>query len=273
MTSWRFTLDLSPQAAKARMDILPKLRLFVDAPLTSGAAVPVTAGQSHYLLHVMRVQTGGEIAAFNGRDGEWRATVRADKRSVGLTVTTSLRAQSVEPDLWLLFAPVKRARIDFIVEKATELGVSAFLPVWTQRTMASRVNGDRLSAIAVEAAEQCERLTVPQVREPRELEAVLSVWPSNRPLLLLDEGGGGQPIAEALAGLSAGPAALLVGPEGGFAKSELDALRALSFSVPVGLGPRILRADTAALAALACYQATCGDWRTSPVRGSVAPSI
>jgi 16S rRNA (uracil1498-N3)-methyltransferase len=161
-----------------------------------------------------------------------------------------------------LFAPVKRARIDFIAEKATELGVSALVPVFTRHTVMTRVNDERLRAIAIEAAEQCERLSVPEVRAAASLDILLAAWPTDRKLLLLDEGGGGAPIADALAHVAPGPAALLVGPEGGFAKSELDGLRALSFATPVGLGPRILRADTAVIAALSCFQALCGDWRT-----------
>ena len=247
------------------MDTPPKLRLFVEADLIAGATLAVTQDQTHYLLHVMRASAGTPVAVFNGRHGEWRAEVQTvGKKGAVLHVLGEMRPQTVEPDLWLLFAPVKRARIDFIVEKATELGVSALLPVWTRRTVMSRVNDDRLRAIAVEAAEQCERLSVPEVCEARDLQMVLSNWPEGRALILLDEGGGGRPIIEALADLSAGPAAVLVGPEGGFANSELDALRALSFAVPVGLGPRILRADTAVVAALSCFQAARGDWQQGP---------
>jgi len=213
----------------------------------------------------MRAAVGTSVALFNGRDGEWRASlVETGKKKALLAVEDLLRAQAPEPDLWLLFAPVKRARIDFIAEKATELGVSVLQPVFTKHTVMSRVNDDRLRSIAVEAAEQCERLSVPDVRDPISLDALLANWPEGRKLILLDEGGGGRPVAEVLAGLADGPAALLVGPEGGFAKSELDALRSLSFAVPVGLGPRILRADTAVVAALSCYQAIRGDWRLAP---------
>jgi len=255
------------------MDTPPKLRLYVEASLADGATLPLASEQAHYLMNVMRAAAGTEVAVFNGRDGEWRARVEpVGKRAVTLAVTAPLRPQAIEPDLWLLFAPVKRARIDIIVEKATELGVSALLPVWTQRTVMSRVNEDRLLSIAIEAAEQCERLTVPELRPARALDAVLADWPDGRPLIVLDEGGGGRPISEALGELPAGPAAVLAGPEGGFAKSELDALRALSFAVPVGLGPRILRADTAVLAALACCQAIRGDWRERPAVRPSSPS-
>jgi 16S rRNA (uracil1498-N3)-methyltransferase len=243
----------------------PKIRLFVDAPLAAGAAPALSAEQSHYLLHVMRAQPGSEVALFNGRDGEWRAVlVEAGKRVARLAVSTLLRPQRPEPDLWLVFAPVKRARIDIIAEKATELGVSALVPVLTRHTAAGRVNEQRLRSIAVEAAEQSQRLTVPEVFGYRPLDAVLADWPKERRLILLDETGGGQSVAEAFSGGAAEPAALLVGPEGGFAKSELDAIGGLAFASSIGLGPRILRADTAVIAALACFQALCGDWRSHP---------
>lgn len=241
----------------------PRHRLFVDAGLTAHAEIRVTEQQAHYLLNVMRFGVGAEIALFNGRDGEWRARItEAAKKKLLLTVQDQLRPQSPEPDLWLLFAAVKRARIDLIVEKATELGVSVLQPVFTERTVMSRVGEDRLAAIAMEAAEQCERLTLPELRSPLSLPASLAKWPEGRILLMMDESGGGKPIAEVLADLPPGPAALLVGPEGGFAKSELDALSRLTFAVRVGLGPRILRADTAVIAALSCYQAIRGDWRS-----------
>ncbi len=247
------------------MDISPKLRLFVDSPLVEGDRLCLDQKQAHYLLHVMRAQAGAEVALFNGRDGEWLSRIgEAAKRTVVLSLERPLRPQAAEPDLWLLFAPVKRARIDVIAEKATELGVSALWPVFTRHTAMTRVNEDRLRLIAVEAAEQCERLSVPEVHPAQPLESVLAAWPSGRRLVLLDEAGGGVPIAAALAAGFCGPAAVLVGPEGGFSKSELDGLRALSFATSVGLGPRILRADTAVIAALSCFQALCGDWRTPP---------
>ncbi|PKU23744.1 16S rRNA (uracil(1498)-N(3))-methyltransferase [Telmatospirillum siberiense] len=254
------------------MDISPKLRLFVEGPLAEGENLDLDQKQIHYLLHVMRLQAGGEVALFNGRDGEWLARAgEVSKRALVMTVERRLRPQAAEPDLWLVFAPVKRARIDFIVEKATELGVSVLAPVFTRHTAMTRVNEERLRAIATEAAEQCERLSVPEVRPSASLDSVLAAWPEGRRLILLDEGGGGAPIASALAGGSIGPAAVLVGPEGGFAKSELDALRALSFATPVGLGPRILRADTAVIAALSCFQALCGDWRAPSTVCSTPP--
>lgn len=245
----------------------PAVRLFVDAPLAAGAAVPLTPGQAHYLLSVMRLRTDDAVAAFNGRDGEWRARLNAARRGAeSLTAETPLRPQRAEPGPVLLFAPVKKAGMDFMVEKATELGAADLWPVLTARTNAARVNVERLRAHAVEAAEQCERLTVPAVCEPLPLARVRDAWPQGRPLLVCSEHGGA-PLAQAVRGAAAagGPApGFLVGPEGGLTGSELDALLALPFAAAVALGPRILRAETAALAALACWQALAGDGSEVP---------
>jgi len=241
-------------------------RLFVETDLSEGIEVQFGEAQAHYLRHVMRRTKGAALALFNGRDGEWRAALsHSGKRHAAAKVGQRLRAQVSEPDLWLCFAPVKRARIDWIAEKATELGVSALQPVLTQHTAIERVNVARLRANAIEAAEQTERLTVPDIRAPVELARLLAEWPAERWLLMCDETGGGPPIVEALAGLDgnarAAPWAVVVGPEGGFAQSELMALRHIKNVTAVGLGPRILRADTAALAALAVWQALVGDGR------------
>lgn len=240
-------------------------RLFVDAALIESGVVELDADRAHYLRNVLRLEAGDAVSLFNGRDGEWRATIEiAAKRHARLIVGRPIRAQQVEPDLWLVFAPIKRARIDFVAEKATELGVSALVPVFTRYTAMTRVNVDRLRANALEAAEQTERLSVPRVHEALTLEALLRDWQKDRRLLLADESGGGKPIGEALreldASARAAPWAVLVGPEGGFHRDELDALHKLDFVTAVGLGPRILRADTAALAALSCWQALVGDW-------------
>src|SRR5471032_1712863 len=241
-------------------------RLFVEAGLGAGVEAPLDEAQAHYLRNVMRRADGAPLSLFNGRDGEWAATLslRGKKAAVEL-VGEQTRAQAVEPDLWLCFAPVKRARIDYIAEKATELGVSVLQPIVTQHTAVERVNVERLAANAVEAAEQTERLSVPEVRPPLDLRRLLAAWPAGRRLLICDETGGGPPIAEALAGLDAvaraAPWAIVIGPEGGFAEVELTALRRIKDVVAVGLGPRILRADTAALAVLACWQAMVGDGR------------
>ena len=178
-----------------------------------------------------------------------------------MRVECPLRPAEPGSDLWLLFAPIKRARIDWLAEKATELGVSALLPVWTARTQVERLNLERLRARAVEAAEQSERLSVPEIRPPEALERMLAGWPADRWLIVCDESGGGEPIAEVTAQLPSRPMALLVGPEGGFDQTELDALGKLPFVSRIRLGPRVLRAETAALAALAVFQAIAGDWR------------
>ncbi len=250
------------------MDALAeKTRLFVESGLTEGAAVELDRAQAHYLRDVMRLGAGATLALFNGRDGEWRGRVDAvarDRCAVRLEVR--LRPQQSGPDLWLVFAPIKRARIDFVAAKATELGVSALWPVITAHTAVERINVGRLRANAIEAAEQCGRLDVPRIVEPAPLAKALAGWPAGRRLAWC--GAAGQPIAAALAGVRPPPRntpdggwAVLVGPEGGFARSELDALGKLPFAAEVRLGPRVLRADTAALAALACWQAVLGDWR------------
>jgi 16S rRNA (uracil1498-N3)-methyltransferase len=237
-------------------------RLFIEDDLAADAALTLDGPRAHYLRDVLRLGVGAAVLLFNGRDGEWRAKVTASaKRTLDLGIESQTRPQVPEPDLWLCFAPVKKARIDFIAEKATELGVSALLPVITRRTNVERVNVERLRANAVEAAEQTERLTVPDIREPVSLEQVLKTWPASRRLLIADETGGGRPILDALADARPGPWAVLIGPEGGFAREELDRIAAVPGVLAVGLGPRILRADTAAIAALACLQAAIGDWR------------
>jgi len=241
---------------------MSETRLYVTADLAAGLALELAPPQAHYLRSVLRLAPGAAVALFNGRDGEWLARIdRFGKNAGTLIVGEQRRPQDAPGDLWLLFAPVKRARIDFLVEKATELGVSALYPVATERTIVERVNLDRLAANAIEAAEQTERLSVPEIRPPQPLHRVLDGWSAPRRLLLCDESGTAPPIAEVLARAPAGPLAVLVGPEGGFTQTELDAFRKLSFVSPVGLGPRVLRADTAALAALAVLQALVGDWR------------
>jgi 16S rRNA (uracil1498-N3)-methyltransferase len=243
-------------------------RLFVDADLAVGGEVRLADERVHYLRDVLRLAPGAAVDLFNGRDGEWRsALVAVGKKQASLTVERQLRAQASGPDLLLVFAPIKRARIDSVVEKATELGVAALLPVITQHTAVERVKAERLRAIAIEASEQCERLTLPEVRMPVTLGKLLAEWPAERRVLLCAEAGAARPIAEALQSHvddAGAPWAIMIGPEGGFARSELDALVKLPFVMPVGLGPRILRADTAALAALACWQAILGDGQQRP---------
>lgn len=238
----------------------PKIRLFVEDPLAEGASLGLATAQAHYLRHVMRLKPGDRVALFNGRDGEWLGRIDGfGKGWCSVAVTRRLASQAGGPDLWLVFAPVKRARIDFIAQKATELGIARLLPVFTELTAMDRVNTDRLRANAVEAAEQSGRLTVPEVAAPRRLDDLLADWPAERRLMFCDERGG-PPAAEALAGAERGPWAVLTGPEGGFSAAEAEGIRGLPFVLPVGLGPRTLRADTAALAALGLWQALLGDW-------------
>ena len=230
-----------------------KIRLFVDAPLGQGAAVPLTRDQAHYLVSVMRQGAGARVKLFNGRDGEWLAElVEANKRD-------RLRPQIAAPDVWLLFAPVKRARTDFIIEKAVELGVSRLQPVFTRRTASERIRTDRMQANAREAAEQSERLDIPEALDGAPLASVLDGL-GDRRIMFCDERGGARPAAAALRDAGPGPWAVLIGPEGGFAPEESQMLRDRAGAVPVSLGPRILRADTAAVAALSIWQSTLGDW-------------
>ena len=241
-------------------------RLHVTAPLGTGLAVPLEADQAHYLRAVLRLGPGDALSLFNGRDGEWLGRIVELAKNRGLVaLEAQSRAQGVERDLWLAFAPVKRARIDYIAEKATELGVTRLLPVLTRRTNVARVNTERLQANAREAAEQTERLGVPVVEAPQPLDRFLERFPASRRLLVCDETGTAPPIAAVLKDSAAAAAdwAVLIGPEGGFAPEELDALRKLPFVTAVGLGPRVLRADTAALASLAVLQALAGDWNTA----------
>ena len=244
-------------------------RLHLIAGLAAGREIELEPARAHYLRSVLRLGPGAAVAVFNAEDGEWLCRIAGiGKNGARLTAERRLRSPEPggEPDLWLLFAPIKRARLDWLVEKATELGVAALLPVWTARTQVERVNLDRLRAHAVEAAEQSERLSVPELRAPERLGRLLATWPGARRLVVCDESGAGEPISDAAARLSPGPVALLVGPEGGFDETELDAFGKLSFVTRVGLGPRVLRGETAALAAVAVFQAIAGDWRRVRIR-------
>ncbi|HSC19329.1 MAG TPA: 16S rRNA (uracil(1498)-N(3))-methyltransferase [Rhizomicrobium sp.] len=285
-----------------------KVRLYVEvAALVEGAQIAATPAQAHYLLHVMRARAGDRLSLFNGHDGEWLARIaEVTKRSCVFACERRTRAQTDTPDLWLCFAPIKKTPADYVSQKATELGVSVLQPVMTRRTIVSRVNRERLKANAIEAAEQSDRLTVPDAREPITLEKLLTHWPAERRLLFCDEAGEAPPIAQALATQPPPPLvgagelrarrsnsgegafepeplpqsshaayvriapsrkgsgeafAILTGPEGGFDPAERDVIRKHPFVIPVSIGPRILRADTAALAALSVWQALCGDWR------------
>ncbi len=239
-----------------------KLRLFVDAALGEGARVVIDEGQAHYLLHVMRAKVGERLNLFNGRDGEWAARiVETAKRTCTVECTTAVAPQADVPDLWLVFAPIKKTPADYLTQKATELGVRVLQPVMTRRTIVTRVNVERMRANAVEAAEQSGRVTVPEIREPLGFDKLLSGWPSGRRILFCDEGGEAPSIADALRTAPDGPWAIFIGPEGGFDPAERAALRRHGDVTAVSLGTRILRADTAALAALAVWQSLRGDWR------------
>jgi 16S rRNA (uracil1498-N3)-methyltransferase len=242
-------------------------RVHLTEPLAAGARVVLTPGQAHHLGNVLRLDLGAPVAAFNARDGEWLGRIEEIGRNrMVLAIEHRLRPPEPESDVWLLFAPIKRARLDWLIEKATELGVTALLPVWTARTQAERLNLGRLRTHAIAAAEQSERLSVPQLQSPRPLGDVLRGWPSERRLLVCDETGAGTPISDVLAGPGPEAIALFTGPEGGFTQDEFDFLDEFPSVVRIGLGPRVLRADTAALAALAVVQALVGDWRVPRAR-------
>ncbi|MBM3537441.1 MAG: 16S rRNA (uracil(1498)-N(3))-methyltransferase [Alphaproteobacteria bacterium] len=248
-------------------------RLYVPTSLAV-SSIGLDADRVHYLRHVLRLEKGARVAVFNATDGEYAARIEGfGKGCCTLAIEEKRREPAGEPDLWLVFAPIKRTRLDFIAEKATELGVSGLWPVYTQHTIVSRVNRERLVATAIEAAEQSERLSIPEVFEPLKLDEALARWPKDRRLVFCDESGGGGPIADVLAKQDlTRPHAILTGPEGGFARAELDAIRKLPFVTPVGLGPRVLRADTASLAALAIFQALAHDRLGSPPPRFVARS-
>jgi 16S rRNA (uracil1498-N3)-methyltransferase len=237
-------------------------RLYVEADLAAGAAVACTAEQANYLRNVLRLKPGEPILLFNGRDGEWRAALaEAGKRGAALLVEAQVRPQEVGPDIDYLFAPLKRARLDYMVQKATEMGVARLRPVLTRHTAPERVNLERMRANAIEAAEQCGILRVPQVHAPDKLERAVAHWDAARTLILCDEGNNANDPLATLARLRPGPLALLIGPEGGFAEAERELLSSKPFVARISLGPRILRADTAAVAALALLNAALGDWR------------
>ncbi len=237
-------------------------RLFVDANLSEGATFTCTPAQANYLRNVLRLKPGDAILVFNGRDGEWRAEIAdAGKRTTALAVRERVRSQEGGPDIDYLFAPLKRARLDYMVEKATEMGVARLRPVLTRRTTPERVNLERMRAHAIEAAEQCGILRIPELHEPQKLERVIAGWDAARPLVFCDEDSEETCPFNALARLQPGPLALLIGPEGGFDPAERELISTQPFVTRISLGPRILRADTAAVAALALVNAALGDWR------------
>jgi 16S rRNA (uracil1498-N3)-methyltransferase len=237
-------------------------RLFVEADLARGTTVPCTPAQANYLRNVLRLKGGDTVLVFNGRQGEWRAAlVEAGKRDVALAVEAKVREQSDGPDLDYLFAPLKRARLDYMVEKATEMGAARLRPVLTRRTVAERVNLERMRAHTIEAAEQCGILRLPEIAAPEKLERVVAGWDAARALVFCDEDSEEACPFTALARIRPGPVAVLIGPEGGFDPTERELLSSQPFVTRISLGPRILRADTAAVAALALVNAVLGDWR------------
>ncbi len=236
-----------------------KIRLCVEHPLGPGQSVPLSRDQAHYLFGVMRLTEGARVLLFNGQDGEWLAKVaEAGKRGGSLTCVEQTKPLQMPPDLWLLFAPVKKARTDFIVEKAVEMGAARLLPVQTEFTNSERIRQDRLQAHVREAAEQCGATYVPEVADLQRLDRVLANWPDDRQLLFCDEARAG--ARDTLQGATRGPWAILIGPEGGFSNSEREKLLKMPQMTQICLGPRILRADTAAVAALCLWQSTLGDW-------------
>lgn len=253
---------------------MPEPRLLIEDVLRPGAEIALEEGQARHVGAVLRLNAGDAVRVFNARDGEWRARIAAKtKRGMSVRVEDKLREPRATPDLELLFAPVKRHATDLIVEKATELGARRLRPVITQRTIAETVRTERLAAIAREAAEQTERFDAPEIAEPQPLAKALDGWDAARPLIYADEAGDdaaapwggergrGRPLLETLADVPQGKLALLIGPEGGFTAEERRMLRGMSYVIPVSLGPRILRAETAAIGALSVIQASWGDWR------------
>jgi len=246
----------------------PKIRLYLDHGLSPDVILTLNADQAHYLGSVMRQKPGSHIRVFNGRDGEWVARVNELSRKSGLLVaTTQRRPQLAVSRTWVLMTPLKKARFDFAIEKATELGAGHITPVFTANTDPNRVNADRLRAIAREASEQCERLDCPIIDDALDLSKVLQAWPDDTLLFFADETGSGESLGNILKDLDKPEAnhAFLIGPEGGFSVNELEKLKNLPFSLPVGLGPRILRAETAVCAVLSVYQAIAGDGGSRPL--------
>lgn len=237
-----------------------RIRLYVQNDLSTDSIISLSKEHTHYLNNVLRKKTGDHIALFNGRDGEFRSKIIGKSE---VLIEERLRKQNSEPDLWLLFAPLKLGRIDYLVEKATELGVSEMHPVVTERTIVDRINYKRLNAHIIEAGEQSERLTVPVLNESKKLKEVLENWPKDRVLFLCDESGKAKDAYEVLKNRDNKKCAILIGPEGGFSEAEFSALRTLSFIVPMHLGSRVMRADTAAIAALSVVQMMLGDWKDS----------
>ncbi len=238
-----------------------KIRIYTDVDLSVDSVVELNAEQSHYLLTVMRLQSGDKLLVFNNRDGEFDCTLTPkNKKSVLLKINSKTRDFERVPDIWLMFAPLKKDRTDFVVEKATELGASRIVPVITRYTISDKIKIERWQAQTIEAAEQSRRVDLPQINEPIALFKLLENWDLHRRLYFMDETGTGKDIVTVFSSAPP-PSALLIGPEGGFSERELNLLHSKSYACAVSLGKRILRAETAAVASLSCWQATCGDWK------------
>lgn len=243
----------------------PRTRLYINQPLAKGVDVVADEKQAHYLTNVMRLKPGDEICLFNGHDGEWLAkVVSVNKKSVAVSPEKKLKPQIQSPDLWLIAAPLRAGKTEYVMEKATELGISRLLPVSTQFTVAKSVNPNRLTAIAVEASEQCERMDIPVIEPLVPFTKLLGNWDKERKIIYGDESGAGKQPKEIFPHLASGKYAALIGPEGGFSPTELDILKALPFTLGMCMGPRIMRADTAAIAAITLIQSWLGDWDSKP---------
>jgi 16S rRNA (uracil1498-N3)-methyltransferase len=244
----------------------PKIRLFTTESLQKSIMVELSKGQAHYLVNVMRQKDGDAILIFNGKDGEWLANISScSKKHCQIILQQQTQKQKAQPDIWLCFAPVKNSPITNIIQKATELGASIMQPVITKHTIVTKINAERLEAIAIEAAEQSQRITVPQVMMPLTLEKLLSIWDNSRKIILCDESGDGVPMVESLLNLEkSGKYAVLIGPEGGFSISEFALLKKQPYVISISMGPRIMRADTAAIVSLAGVFSILGDWDEKP---------
>lgn len=243
----------------------PRTRLYIGQPFAAGADIPLTEQQSHYIAHVLRQQAGDTLAVFNGHDGEWLASIKlASKKSVIITLQEALRPQKTSPDLWLLAAPLKAGKTEIVVEQATELGISCFIPVYTQFTVVTRVNQERLEIIAMEAAEQSERMDIPQIGPLTHLPELLTRWDPKRTIIYGDESGASKQPGELFSLMPKGKYAVLIGPEGGFSAQELALLRETHYALGLCMGPRIMRAPTAAIAAITLVQSWFGDWHDKP---------
>lgn len=244
----------------------PHIRLFVEHPLQTGTTLTLADKQAHYLTTVMRLSEGNMLAAFNGVDGEWRAELLHGhkKKEWVLKISEKVREQKHSPDLWLVFAPLKHTRMDMTIEKATELGISKLVPVLTQHGVVRSINEERIRSVCMEAAEQSGRLDVPEILPIQPLHQLLGSWPEDRTLFYGDESGVSPSANHVLKDAKSGLHAVLIGPEGGFARAEFELLQRLPFAQGISLGPRVMRADTAVIAALTCIQAWLGDWDQRP---------